>query len=110
MIGTIADFAPDPVESGVGLAIQDDEDRFLFFLAGTRNRCPSGELFYAGIGGHREASEDWLGCAHREALEEIGTEIDVLPASIMWYIPHRGPVQQVALRDEPPLLALKDRD
>jgi hypothetical protein len=62
-VKTIADFAPDTVESGVGLALQDDEGRYLFFLAGTRHGCPPGELFYAGIGGHREEGEGWLpGC------------------------------------------------
>jgi hypothetical protein len=64
---SIADFCPRCAEAGVGLALQDDEERYLFFLAGTRLCCPPGERFYAGIGGHREAGEDWLACAHREA-------------------------------------------
>jgi len=101
MFRTIADFAPDGVEAGVGLALQDDSGLYIFFLAGTRHRCPPGELFYAGIGGHREANEDWLMCAHREVKEEIGTDIDILPASATWYIPQQGPVQQIKLSDKP---------
>lgn len=106
MIKAIADFAPEGAEAGVGLALQDDSERYLFFLAGTRHRCLPGELFYAGIGGHREAGEDWLTCAHREAQEEIGTEIDIVHASVTWYVPQQGPVQRVELSDQPRPLAL----
>jgi 8-oxo-dGTP pyrophosphatase MutT (NUDIX family) len=107
MIRTIADFAPDGLEAGVGLVLQDDSERYLFFLAGTRHRhCPPGELFYAGIGGHREAGEDWLGCAHREANEEIGTDVDVVTAPVTWYVPRQGPVQRVDVSDQPRPFAL----
>lgn len=106
MIRTIGDFAPAGAEAGVGLAIQDDSERYLFFLAGTRHRCPPGELFYAGIGGHREAGEDWLACAQREAQEEVGTAVDILPASVTWYVPLQGPVRRVEVRDQPRPFAL----
>jgi 8-oxo-dGTP pyrophosphatase MutT (NUDIX family) len=106
MIRTTADFAPDGTEAGVGLVLQDDRERYLFFLAGTRHRCPPGELLYAGIGGHREAGEDWLMCAHREANEEIGTDVEILPASVTWYVPQRGPIQRVDLSDRPRPFAL----
>jgi ADP-ribose pyrophosphatase YjhB (NUDIX family) len=101
MIRTINDFAPDDCEAGVGLILQDDKGRYLFFLAGTRHNCPPGELFYAGIGGHRETGEDWLACAHREAREEIGTDVEILSAATTWHIPQHGPVQQVELSDRP---------
>jgi 8-oxo-dGTP pyrophosphatase MutT (NUDIX family) len=103
---SIADLIPDGTETGVGLALQDDTGRYLFFLAGTRHRCPPGELFYAGIGGHREAGEDWLMCAHREAKEEIGTDVDIVPASGTWYVPQRGPVRRVKVSDQPRPFAL----
>jgi 8-oxo-dGTP pyrophosphatase MutT (NUDIX family) len=108
MIKTIADFTPANVETGVGLALQNDAGHYIFFLAGIRHvhLCPPGELFYAGIGGHREADEDWLTCAHREAKEEIGTDIDILPAPATWYIPFQGPVQQIEVDDDPCPLAL----
>ena len=106
MIRTIDDFAPDDCEAGVGLILQDEKARYLFFLAGTRHNCPPGELFYAGIGGHREAGEDWLECAHREAREEIGTDVEIMSAATTWHIPRHGPVQQVELSDRPRPLAL----
>ena len=106
MIRTIDDFAPDDCEAGVGLILQDEKARYLFFLAGTRHNCPPGELFYAGIGGHRETGEDWLECAHREAREEIGTDIEIMSAATTWHIPQHGPVQQVELSDRPRPLAL----
>jgi len=106
VIRTIADFAPDGTETGVGLVLQDDSERYLFFLAGTRHRCPPGELFYAGIGGHREAGEDWPACAHREANEEIGTDIELVPASVTWHVPQQGPLRRVAVSDRPRPFAL----
>jgi 8-oxo-dGTP pyrophosphatase MutT (NUDIX family) len=104
-IHTISDFAPEEVEAGVGLALQDDSGRYLFFLAGTRHQHSVGELFYAGIGGHREAGEDWLACAQREAHEEIGTEVVILPAPATWYISEKGAVQELELRERPRPLA-----
>jgi 8-oxo-dGTP pyrophosphatase MutT (NUDIX family) len=106
MIRAIADFAPDDVEAGVGLALQDVSGRYLFFLAGTRQPSPPGELFYAGIGGHRETGESWLECAHREAREEIGVDVEILSAPVIWYIPRNGPVQQIDVPDRPRPLAL----
>jgi ADP-ribose pyrophosphatase YjhB (NUDIX family) len=105
VLTAIADFVPSGAEAGVGLALQDDEGRYLFFLAGTRHCCPPGELFYAGIGGHREEGEDWLRCAHREAKEEVGTDVEILSAPTTWYVPHDGSVQQLEVVDRPRPLA-----
>ena len=105
LIRAIADLIPDDAEAGVGLALQDDEGRYLFFLAGTRHRCPPGELFYAGIGGHREEGEDWLTCANREANEEIGTDVEILSAPVTWYVPQRDAVRQLEVMDQPRPLA-----
>ena len=104
-IRSIADFCPVGAEAGVGLAIQEGSGRYLFFLAGPRHTCPPGELFYAGIGGHREPGEDWLACAHREAREEVGTDVQVLSAPVTWYVPQRGAVQRLDVTDIPRPLA-----
>jgi 8-oxo-dGTP pyrophosphatase MutT (NUDIX family) len=106
VITSIADYIPVGAETGVGLALQDEAGRYLFFLAGTRHRCPPGELFYAGIGGHREEGESWLACAHREAREEIGGDIEILSAPVTWHVTHRGSVQGLEVLDEPRPLAL----
>jgi 8-oxo-dGTP pyrophosphatase MutT (NUDIX family) len=97
---------PLGTEAGVGLALQDDQARYLFFLAGRGLYCPPGERYYAGIGGHREPGEDWLACAHREALEEVGTDVEVLSAPVTWYIPQGGLGGEVEVSDRPCPLAL----
>lgn len=106
MIECIAGFASCDMEAGVGLALQDAKGRYLFFLAGTRHHCPPGELFYAGIGGHRESNEDWLACAHREAHEEMGSDIEVISSPTTWYIPHSGVVRHLNVVDHPRPFAL----
>jgi len=106
VIESIEDFAPEDVESGVGLAIQDQAGRYLFFLAGSRHKCPPGELFYAGIGGHREPGESWIACAQREALEEIGTGVELLSSPSTWHFPVQGPATAANIHSLPRPLAL----
>lgn len=102
MIRSLADFAPPGVEAGVGLALQDEAGRYLFFLAGARHRCPPGELFFAGIGGHLEPGETWHECARREALEETGADLELLPADQTWHVRADGSVTAVDLAGEHP--------
>jgi 8-oxo-dGTP pyrophosphatase MutT (NUDIX family) len=106
VIESIADFCPPGAEAGIGLALQDAQERYLFIIAGPRHHCPPGELFYAGIGGHREPGEDWLACAHREALEEVGTDVDIVSAPATWYLPRHGAAGLVEMADQPRPLAL----
>jgi 8-oxo-dGTP pyrophosphatase MutT (NUDIX family) len=105
-VPSLADLVPEGAEAGVGLALQDGAGRYLFFLAGTRHGCPPGERFYAGIGGHREAGEEWVACAHREAQEEVGVDVELLPAPTTWYLPHGSAPQRVEVADRPRPLAL----
>ena len=102
----INDIVPDGAEAGVGLALQDDCGRYLFLLAGTRFHCPPGELFYAGIGGHREQGESWPACAHREANEEIGADVTLRSAAQTWHLPRRSPPARLTLHDCPRPLAV----
>jgi 8-oxo-dGTP pyrophosphatase MutT (NUDIX family) len=106
VIKSIEEFAPENVESGVGLAIRDQAGRYLFFLAGSRHNCPPGELFYAGIGGHREPGESWTACAQREALEEIGTGVKLLSSPETWHVPVQGPATAAHIHSSPRPLAL----
>lgn len=78
----ILDHLPADAEIGVGLALLTETDEYMFFLAGSRHVLESGEMFYAGIGGHLEPGESLLECGRREAREEIGAEIE--------YISHAG--------------------
>jgi 8-oxo-dGTP pyrophosphatase MutT (NUDIX family) len=103
---SLSDFCPESAEAGTGLVLQDDKGRYLFFIAGRRHHCPPGERFYAGIGGHREPGEGLLACAHREALEEVGTEVELLSSPETWYIPHERPALQVEVVERPRPLAL----
>ena len=102
----IDDLVPEGAESGVGLALQDSLGRYLFFLAGTKFTCPPGELFYAGIGGHREEGETWIECAHREAIEEIGVDVDLLPSDDTWLVSSDSEVEPIVVSDEPCPMAL----
>ena len=106
----INDIVPDGAEAGVGLALQDDCGRYLFLLAGTRFHCPPGELFYAGIGGHRERGETWPACAHREAKEEIGANVTLRSAEQTWHLPRRSPPVRLALSDRPRPLAVYEME
>ena len=96
----IDDLVPEGAESGVGLALQDSLGRYLFFLAGTKFACPPGELFYAGIGGHREEGETWTECAHREAIEEMGVDVELLPSDDTWIVSSNGEAKRTVLSDE----------
>lgn len=102
----IDDLVPEGAETGVGLALRDQQGRYLFFLAGTKFDCPQGELFYAGIGGHREEGESWTECAHREAMEEIGVDVELLPSEDTWVVSSEGEAQRIILADEPRPMAL----
>ncbi len=102
----IDDLVPEGAEAGVGLALQDSLGRYLFFLAGTKFDCPPGELFYAGIGGHREEGETWVECAHREAIEEIGVDVELIPSNDTWIVSSDGGAERAVVSDQPRPVAL----
>ena len=102
----IDDLVPEGAESGVGLVLQDSLGRYLFFLAGTKFDCPPGELFYAGIGGHREEGETWIECAHREAIEEMGVDVELVPSHDTWIVSSDGEAERIVVSDEPCPMAL----
>ena len=106
MNAQISDLIPEDAETGVGLALQDRQGRYLFFLAGTKFDCPPGELFYAGVGGHREEGESWIECAHREAIEELGVDVELLTSPSTWRISMDGGAELISVSDEPRPMAL----
>ncbi len=106
MLPSINDLIPEGAETGVGLALRDRDGRYLFFLAGTRFDCPPGELFYAGIGGHVEEGESWVECAHREAIEEIGVDVELQSSHSAWRISSEGDAEPISVSDEPRPIAL----
>ena len=102
----VDDLVPEGAETGVGLALQDCRGRFLFFLAGTKFDCPPGELFYAGIGGHREEGETWVECAHREAIEEMSVDVELVSTHDTWIVSSDGEAKRTVVSDEPRPMAL----
>jgi len=95
----VSEFIPHGAEVGVGLAIQHGHEHYIFFLAGTRHHCTDGEMFYAGIGGHVEPGEDFLACAHREAREEVGVDVDIMSSAVTWHVSHRDEIRQIEVDD-----------
>ena len=104
----IDDLISKETETGVGLALRDCSGRYLFFLAGTKFRLPPGELFYAGIGGHREEGESCVECAHREAIEELGVDVELVDADITWAVSSSGDVQRLDVSDQLRPIAMYD--
>ncbi len=110
MLSRISDFAPDGTGCGVGLALDDGEGRFILCVAGSRYRCPPGQRYFMGIGGHREAGETWLDCARREAEEEVGADVELRDAERTWHLTPDGSCESVALADRPRPLALYEME
>lgn len=99
------DLIPPGAETGAGLALEH-RGRYLFMLAGRRHVREGEASFFAGIGGHREPGEDWLQCAHREAQEELGAEVEIGSAPETLYIPHEGVPWVAGVEDTPRPLAI----
>ena len=106
MVQLLNDHIPRDAESGAALALRDDQGRFLFALAGTRFDCPPGTRFYMGIGGHRLLDEDLPTCAHREAMEEIGADVDIVDSDHTWLISQGRLPDCLELSDRPRPYAL----
>lgn len=106
MIARIADFAPDGVACGVGLALEDGAGRFVLCVGGSRYRCPPGQRFFMGIGGHREVGESWADCARREVREEVGAGVELRDSPRSWHLSPDGALEPVRMADRPRPLAL----
>lgn len=97
----ISDFIPSRAETGAGLALRDKEGKYVFFLAAPRHRCRPKEFFFAGIGGHLQNKENWIDCAEREAMEELGSRVKIKSSNITWYIDSREEIFQIKILDIP---------
>ncbi len=92
-------------ETGVGLVLKNENGKFIFGIAGTRERCSPGELFYGGIGGRKKEEETWVECAHREASEEAGTAIELISASEFLIVDRCLRIAPAKINDTPKPLA-----
>ncbi len=96
---SIEDFIPEGAECGASLALLN-EGRLVFAIAGTKFKCPPGELFYMGIGGHRLDGEDLPDCAIREAREELGASVDLVDSEETWLISANHEASRLELSDQ----------
>lgn len=96
----LIELIPPGAETGTGLALEH-RGCYLFDLAGWPYVSPSGETFFAGIGGHCEPGESWLECAEREAREELGCAVCIRGATQTFCIGRDLAPRPVAVDDEP---------
>ena len=96
----ILDYIPNDAEIGVGLALRMRTGEYVFYLPGTRHHHKSNELFYAGIGGHLELGEELLKCGRREAMEEIGSEIEYESSNDTVYIDSIKNIRYIPVDDD----------
>lgn len=104
----LSDYLQGSLETGVGLALKDSNDEYLFFLPGKKFKSMGNELFYAGIGGHLEDDESLITCANREVKEELDTEVEMLSSEETWHIHTDGKIEKVEVEDFPKPLGLYD--
>ena len=111
MIRSIEEFIPEGAESGASLVLRYG-GRLLFAVAGTKFDCPPGELFYMGIGGHRNCGEDLPSCARREALEELGVAVKLTDSQESWLVSAHRVESRLELSDSlrPMSLYMMTRD
>ena len=93
----LEELIPAGAERGAGLVLEYD-GRYLFFLAGSRYDA-GGSTFFAGIGGHLEGEETWIECIQREAVEEIGTEVELVDSGTFYQIMANDRVIRMNLTD-----------
>lgn len=93
------DLIPYDSEKGAGLLIKVGP-HYIFQVSGEKHNILNGERFFSGIGGHVEASESFVEAAIREAIEEIGTEVELLNSEKTYYLKHTGQIIELSLDEE----------
>ena len=93
------DLIPYDSEKGAGLLIKTGP-HYIFQVSGEKHGVPGGEKFFSGIGGHVEAGESFIEAAIREAVEEIGTEVELFNSEKTYYLKHTGQINELSLDEE----------
>jgi len=93
------DLIPYDSEKGAGLLIKVGP-HYIFQVSGEKHSVSDGERFFSGIGGHVEVGESFVDAALREAIEEIGTEVELLSSEKTYYLKHTGQIIGLSLDEE----------
>ena len=93
----LGDLIPAQETTGSSLIVQE-KGNYLFALE--RDARGATTVYYYGLGGNKREGETWTGCAEREALEEMGTRIELLSSKATYYMNRYGELEEIGVEEE----------